>query len=209
MKFLVAYVNKGKFLVKMEFEVGKEKWATTSEEIVNYAKANLKANEDVDVVFSENNGQYSVSSLVKKGSTPAPVETKTEAPKAGEYKCEDCGKVLKDGKYKKCFDCNKKNPAKPKEDSKPTEYKCTDCGKALKDGKYTKCFPCNKKNPEPKKEYSGGKRDAVGQSIEKQAMMKASAMAVGSAFVGVIGDAGTLADMIIVVYEKLLKKLTE
>ena len=204
MKFLVAYVNKGKFLVKMEFEVGKEKWATTSEEIVNYAKANLKANEDVDVEFTENNGQYSVSKLTKKGS--APVETKTETSKTGEYKCEDCGKVLKDGKYKKCFDCNKKSPAKPKEDSKPTEYKCTDCGKALKDGKYTKCFPCNKKNPAPKK---GGDRDVVGQSIEKQAMMKASAMAVGSAFVGVIGDAGTLADMIIVVYEKLLKKLKE
>ena len=49
MKYLVAYKNdKGKFLVKMEFEVGKEKWATTSEAVVNYAKANFKANEDVD-----------------------------------------------------------------------------------------------------------------------------------------------------------------
>jgi hypothetical protein len=40
-------------------------------------------------------------------------------------------------------------------------------------------------------------------------MMKASAMAVGNAFVGQIADVDTLADMIIKVYEKLLKKLTE
>jgi len=29
-----------------------------------------------------------------------------------EFKCEDCGAKLKDGKYKKCFACNKKNPSK-------------------------------------------------------------------------------------------------
>ena len=174
MKYLVAYKNdKGKFLVKVEFEAGKEKWATTSEAVVNYAKANFKANEDVDVEYTEKNGSYTVSRITKKGSAPAPVETKTEAPKSSEHKCEDCGAVLKDGKYKKCY-------------------------------------PCNKKNPAPKKESSGGgQRDAVGQSIEKQAMMKASAMAVGNAFVGQIGDVDTLADMIIKVYEKLLRKLTE
>lgn len=173
MKYLVAYKNdKGKFLVKMEFEAGKEKWATTSEAVVNYAKTNFKANEDVDVEYTEKNGSYSVSRITKKGSAPAPVEAKTEAPKSSEHTCEDCGAVLKDGKYKKCYTCNKKNPA-------------------------------------PKKESSGGQRDAVGQSIEKQAMMKASAMAVGNAFVGQIGDVDTLADMIIKVYEKLLRKLTE
>jgi hypothetical protein len=174
MKYLVAYKNdKGKFLVKIEFEAGKEKWATTSEAVVNYAKANFKANEDVDVDYTEKNGQYSVSRITRKGSAPAPVETKPEV-------------------------------------SSSTEYKCTDCGATLKDGKYKKCFPCNKKNPTPKKDYSGGgQRDAVGQSIEKQAMMKASAMAVGNAFVGQLSDVDTLADMIIKVYEKLLKKLTE
>jgi hypothetical protein len=179
MKFLVGYKNdKGKFLVKLEFEAGKEKWATTSEAVVNYAKANFKANEDVDVEYTEKNGQYNVSRITKKGSAPAPVATTKPTPVT--------------------------------ETVKTTEYKCTDCGATLKDGKYKKCFPCNKKNPAPKKESTGGgQRDAVGQSIEKQAMMKASAMAVGSAFVSQVQDADTLANMIITVYEKLLKKLTE
>lgn len=210
MKFLVAYKNdKGKFLVKIEFEPGKEKWASTSEAVVNYAKANFKANEDVDVDYTEKNGSYTVTRITKKGSTPAPVEAKTEAPKVEEFKCTDCGKVLKDGKYQKCFDCNKKNPAKPKETSTSTEFKCEDCGATLKDGKYKKCYSCNKKNPASKNESFGSQRDVVGQSIEKQAMMKASAMAVGNAFVGQINDVDTLADMIIKVYEKLLKKITE
>jgi len=174
MKYLVAYKNdKGKFLVKLEFVEGKEKWATTSEAVVNYAKANFKANEDVDAEYTEKNGSYTVTRITKKGSAPAPVATA------------------------------------PVSEAKTAEYKCEDCGATLKDGKYKKCYPCNKKNPAPKKESSGGQRDAVGQSIEKQAMMKASAMAVGNAFVGQIGDVDTLADMIIKVYEKLLKKLTE
>jgi len=180
MKYLVAYKNdKGKFLVKVEFEAGKEKWATTSEAVVNYAKANLKANEDVDVEYTEKNGSYTVSRITKKGSAPAPVATKSTAPAS--------------------------------ETPKTTEYKCEDCGAVLKDGKYKKCYPCNKKNPAPRKESTGGggQRDAVGQSIEKQAMMKASAMAVGNAFVSQVADVDTLADMIIKVYEKLLKKLTE
>jgi len=178
MKYLVAYKNdKGKFLVKLEFVEGKEKWASTSEAVVNYAKANFKANEDVDVDYTEKNGSYTVTRITKKGATPAPVATASTAPAT---------------------------------EAKTAEYKCEDCGATLKDGKYKKCYPCNKKNPAPKKESSGGgQRDAVGQSIEKQAMMKASAMAVGNAFVGQIGDVDTLADMIIKVYEKLLKKLIE
>ena len=178
MKFLVAYKDdKGKFLIKIEFVEGKEKWANTSEAVVNYAKANFKANEDVDVDYTEKNGSYTVTRITKKGATPAPVATASTAPAT---------------------------------EAKTAEYKCEDCGATLKDGKYKKCYPCNKKNPAPKKESSGGgQRDAVGQSIEKQAMMKASAMAVGNAFVGQIGDVDTLADMIIKVYEKLLKKLIE
>lgn len=177
MKYLATYVNGSIFRILIEFVEGKEKWASTSEAVANYAKANFKANEDVDVEYTEKNGSYTVSRITKKGSTPAPVAT-TNTASASE--------------------------------AKTTEYKCEDCGATLKDGKYKKCYPCNKKNPAPKKESSGGgQRDAVGQSIEKQAMMKASAMAVGSAFVGQIQDVGVLADMIIVVYEKLLKKLIE
>jgi len=176
MLYLVAYINdKGKYLIKIGLDDGKEKWASTTEAVYNYAKANFKQKDEVEYDMTEKNGQYHVSRITKKGQKPAPVE-------------------------------EKKTPA-PVETAKTTGYKCEDCGKVLKDGKYQKCFECNKKNPAPAK--TGGQRDAVGQSIEKQAMMKASAMAVGSAFVGQVSDADVLAEMIIKVYEKLLKKLTE
>ena len=178
MLYLVAYKNdKGKYLIKIGLDDGKEKWATTSEAVYNYAKKNFKAKEEVTYEMTEKDGKYDITKILKKGQTSAPVATKTETPAT--------------------------------EAPKSTEYKCSDCGATLKDGKYKKCYPCNKKNPATKKTSSGSQRDGVGQSIEKQAMMKASAMAVGNAFVGQVGDPDTLADMIIKVYEKLLKKLTE
>ena len=183
MLFLIAFKNdSGKYLIKIGLEDGKEKWATTSEAVYTYAKANFKAKEEVDYELTENNGSYNVTKINKKGQKSAPV---AETPKT-----EVAPKTTTGGG----IPC------------------CSDCGKELKDTKYKKCFDCNKKNPSPKKTYSGGGRQdgAVGKSIEKQAMMKASAMAVGSAFVGQVGtDANILADMIIVVYEKLLRKLTE
>lgn len=178
MTYLVAYKNdKGKYLIKIGLDDGKEKWATTSEAVYNYAKKNFKAKEEVEYEMTEKDGKYDVTRILKKGQTSAPAETKTASPAT--------------------------------ETSRTAEYKCEDCGAVLKDGKYKKCYPCNKKNPAPKKETTGGQRDTVGQSIEKQAMMKASAMAVGNAFVGQVIDVDTLAEMIIKVYEKLLKKLTE
>lgn len=172
MKFIRTFVKDSKILIKIELDNGSPIWATTTSAVINYAKSNFKEGEVVKFEMVEKNGQYHITKILKadgtSSTTPAPVETvKTSN----------------------------------------TEYKCIDCGKKLKDGKYKKCFECNKKKPAPKKEYSGGQRDTVGQSIEKQAMMKASAMAVGNAFVGQINDPDTLADMIIKVYEKLLKRL--
>jgi hypothetical protein len=174
MKYLVAFKKDGKALIKIGFEDGKEKWAVTSEAVITYAQKNFEKGEEVEFEMTEKNGQYHVAKIMKKGgASPAPASEPAKTSSSAEYKCEDCGATLKDGKYKKCFACNKKNPA-PKASAS-----------------------------------SSGRGDAVGQSIEKQAMMKASAMAVGSAFVGQIADAHVLADMIILVYEKLIKKLTE
>jgi len=85
---------------------------------------------------------------VKLTADKPPVEEQ----KSTGYVCANCGKPLKDGKYKKCYDCNMKKKEEPKEEGKETksEFKCVDCGKALKDGKYEKCFECNKKNPSKK-----------------------------------------------------------
>lgn len=182
MKYLIAYKNdKGKYLIKIGLDDGKEKWATTSEAVYTYAKANFKAKEDVEYEMTDKNGQYNVTKIMKKGqkSVTKTEPVKTESEKSSEFKCEVCGKELKDGKYKKCFVCNKKNPT-PKTD---TTAKTTT--------------------------YTGGQRDAVGQSIEKQAMMKASADAVATAMQGQINDIDVLGEMIVKLYEKLLAKLTE
>jgi len=183
MTFLIAYKNdKGKYLIKIGLDNGKEKWATTSEAVYNYAKKNFKSKEEVEYEMTEKNGSYNVTKILKKGqkasSVPVKTETKTEPVKSSEFKCEDCGKVLKDGKYKKCFVCNKKNPSPKKEEvSKPVN--------------------------------TGGQRDLVGKSIERQAMMKASAEAVATAMQGQMNDIDVLGDMIIKLYEKLLAKITE
>jgi hypothetical protein len=126
--------------------------------------------------MSEKNGQYHVTRVLKLGETASTsAQSASTTSDNGKPKCEDCGKELKDAKYKKCYECNKKNPVK-----RTSGYEC------------------------PEKL---GDRDAVGRSIEKQAMMKAAAQAVSTALQGQLGDADALAGMIITVYEKLLAKL--
>jgi len=175
MKFLVGFTKGNKILLKIRLDDGTEKWMGTTQTVLDYAQKNLKKEEDVKLEKTEKNGQYFVTKIMKiETCSPAPVETpKAIAPISTEPKCEDCGKVLKDAKYTKCWECNKKNPA-PKAD-KPT----------------------------------GGRTDAIGTSIEKQAMMKASAQAIATTMQGQINDVNLLGDMIITLYEKLYKRLTE
>ena len=83
---------------------------------------------------------------------------------------------------------------------------CEDCGAELKDDKYKKCYTCNKKNSSSKSKSS--RTDEVGKSIERQAMMKASCDAI-KVMTGQVSDVGTLGDMIVELYEKLIKKISE
>jgi len=103
-----------KYLAKIVFkEEDGEKWATTSEAVYNWAKKNFKDGDTVDVQYNLKNGQYFVSKISALGATGASKSTKQSTTKdTFEYTCEDCGAGLKDGKYKKCYNCNKKNPSK-------------------------------------------------------------------------------------------------
>lgn len=117
MKLLVAYTKGSKNLLKIGMDDGTEKWATTTAEVVAYAKANFKPEEEAKFEMTEKNGQYHVTRVLKPGeSASAPASTTSD----GKPKCSDCGKELKDSKYKKCYECNKKNTA-PKE-SKSGSY---------------------------------------------------------------------------------------
>lgn len=110
MIFKHVCVKAGKYLAKIVFKEGeKEKWATTSEAVYNYAKKNFNDGDEVDVQYNVKNGQYFVSKIMKPGSGTA---KKEEAPKeSSKPTCADCGKELKDDKYEKCYTCNKNNPS--------------------------------------------------------------------------------------------------
>ncbi len=120
--------------------------------------------------------------------------------------CQECGKFLKDDKYKLCYVCNQKNKSSAggeiKTQGKPT---CSDCGKELKDSKYTKCYTCNQKSPAKPSGGSGGKNQDL---IVRQAIMKCATQAVVT-LTGQISDTGTLCEIVETIYTRLLKKIYE
>jgi len=83
--------------------------------------------EVVEIEYELKDGRKIVSKIKKvdgnttSNSTQNTNTTKTEevSKPATGFKCEVCGKELKDGKFKKCFVCNK-NGATKKEEPKPT-----------------------------------------------------------------------------------------
>jgi hypothetical protein len=86
----------------------KDQWYTANKEILDDL-AKVEKGDTVEITFVKNGVFRNVSKIEKIKLEPKS-ETKDE-PKSG-FTCEDCGKELKDGKYKKCFMCNKKAPAK-------------------------------------------------------------------------------------------------
>ena len=121
MKFKKAWAKSdGQKFLKIVLDEGKEKWFNTNDAVFNYAKNNFKDGDDIGVEYSEKNGAYTANRINKEGKSTkgdGPTATKTssdEAPKSdsGKPTCADCGKELKDNKYKKCYTCNQKNPVK-------------------------------------------------------------------------------------------------
>lgn len=94
---------------------------------------------------------------VSGDAAPAP------APATTGYKCSECGAALKDGKYKKCYDCNQKakNPAAapaqtpaatptPAPAPETPQKRLCGCGAEIK-GDFATCYTCSMKaesNPE-------------------------------------------------------------
>jgi len=170
MKLLIAYAKGNKNLLKIGFDDGTEKWATTSATVLEYAKTNFKNGDEAKFEMTNKNGQYFVTKIIKLDGSSSGAYTSTS----------------------------------PTASSTVSEFKCSICGKTLKDGKHKKCFTCNQKSPEPVKSSS-----EEGERRNKLGVLSASAQAVATAMQGQIGDAGALADMILVVYERLYKKIVE
>lgn len=179
--FLVAFQKANKNLIKVKKLDGAEVWATTTEATYAYVKANCTKEREYEMQTEEKNGQMHI---VKVGDGPAPVVTPKAEGVVAMANCIECGKVLKDAKYKKCYNCNKKAADAPA----PVATPSTATAEAKPYTPYVK-------------------DDATKRSIEKQSMLKAASDAVATAMQGQIGDVDTLGDMIIKLYEKLYAKL--
>ena len=170
---VIAGNNKG-FII-----VGQEGWFNAADDKM---LAQFKKGDEVTITY-ELNGKIKKVSMIssngpKQSATQLPPKTElpkeTTKPSSTGFACAICGKELKNGTFKKCYECNMAAKTAPKtEETAPTTLtgtpggpKCVDCGIALKDNKYQKCFPCNQKNPVKKqwKPKSGGY-----DSPEKQA----------------------------------------
>lgn len=111
--FLVTIQKDNDFLVRAIFDDGETKWAKCSEAVHNYAKKAFKENEEVTLQYTNKNGKYYVTKIVKaSGGGTRSDSNKTENTKSSSPCCEDCNKELKDSKYKKCWACNNKNYSK-------------------------------------------------------------------------------------------------
>lgn len=111
MIFKTAY-NKGtRFSVKIDgLDGAGEKWASTSEAVYTFAKKNFKDGEEVTAEFTKKGSAYYVTRVSRSGETASAPKAETTESASSEFKCSECGATLKDGKYKKCYTCNKKNP---------------------------------------------------------------------------------------------------
>ena len=100
---------------------GKDSWFWCKKTVFSYAKNNFSEGEGVQIEFNFNDGKYWLNKIEKVGgatNNKSNADTgvynngDSEKTTPAKYKCIDCGKELKDGKYKKCYDCNQKNPVK-------------------------------------------------------------------------------------------------
>jgi hypothetical protein len=208
---------KGKIVVKKSdnkaFKLG-EDWYNVNDNVIPIL-TKMNKGDDVVVTYEKKGVARYVSNMVPAGaaSTAPAAVTEEKSTSSAEFKCVVCQKPLKDGKYKKCYDCNKSGASVPASTaSTSTEFKCTDCGAILKDNKYTKCFTCNKKNPE--KKTWGGKGGKSYDSPEKTAQIQrgnalnaAASVASGQQ----LADPDTAAQYVILLAQKFLDwlRLTE
>ncbi len=109
--------ERGKIICKKSdnkaFKLG-ENWYNLNDPVIPYLEK-LNKGDEVVVTFEKKGVSRYVSKLVVAGAVEEP---KTETTSTTGFACEVCGKALKDGKYKKCFPCNKSGAVK-KETSAP------------------------------------------------------------------------------------------
>lgn len=119
-KFICAWHNQKEkeHMLKVVLDDKKgETWVYVPEVVFKFAKNNFSEGDVCHFEYNESNGRINVTKILKgdgENKITDGVSKAKENSSEAKYKCEDCGKELKTDKYPKCFDCNKKNPAKKK-----------------------------------------------------------------------------------------------
>ena len=127
--------------------------------------------------------EYSVNNgqyVVTRITKGAGESVQNEVKKASASTCKDCGKELKDNKYEKCYTCNQKNPSKSPSKSGSPDYK--------NGAPYGSLLP-------------------VEETRRNKLATMSSACGAIHVMTGQVDNADTVADMIIVIYDKLYKKM--
>jgi len=84
-----------------------DNWYNMNSGVVDILK-NLSKGDEVVLTYEQKNTSRNVSAIRKPG-----VATTTNTNYSTGFTCEVCGKELKDGKFKKCYMCNKSGAQKP------------------------------------------------------------------------------------------------
>ena len=121
-KITAKVTNKSKTNKGLQLE-GQEGWFSVPDKLVTYAEK-LNKGDVVEVTYIKKGafqnvlGLYPVSTTPKEGTKEEP---KVEEKIPTEFSCTVCGVGLKDGTFKKCFNCNKKAKEAPKVEEKKEE----------------------------------------------------------------------------------------
>lgn len=99
------------------FKASDDNWYNLNDNVIPSLEK-LSKGDEVVVTYEKKGVSRYVSKLT--GANVAEVEQKTETTSSTGFACEVCGKELKDGKFKKCFVCNKNKLVK-KEDPKSNQ----------------------------------------------------------------------------------------
>jgi len=131
---LVTGIGSKKNMLQLEDVTGKS-WYKINESNEEHQKIvdELKIGDTVSVQYSTINGVKNINELKKTVETPIPVTNNTKNTlKVGNvnnfnsnnvetFKCKTCGKVMPNGNYENCYDCNMKNKSTKSYGKTPAE----------------------------------------------------------------------------------------
>lgn len=108
---VVKFAAKKKDMIQLAEGTNSPKWYWMSSAVQGFAHKAIKAGDEVTIEGNEEKDNLTIITRISKAGAGSSQKKETTKSDTG-FKCEDCKCDLKDGKYKKCFKCNEKNPSK-------------------------------------------------------------------------------------------------